>query len=174
VATEAADSTERVYWRWHALLSRFRQTKRTRSIGPRTLPGRVSKAEIEERRRITPDDGKRRLPLTRAECSTGPRPCPLVSCRHHLYLDVSPSGNVRLNFPDIQPEDMVVSCSLDLADEGPLTLDQLAQVMNLTRERARQVQDLALARIECLMRDAGLDETMIDVEVVSPWDEIWT
>jgi hypothetical protein len=164
---------EQSHWHWHARLSRFRQTKRSRSIGPRTLSSRVSKVELAEKRAETPDDGKRRLPVTRADCVDGPRPCPLVSCRYHLYLEVAPSGNVRLNFPDIPPEEMVVSCSLDLADEGPLTLDQLAQVMNLTRERARQVQDLALGRIECLLRDAGIDECGEDVVLEGCWDSVW-
>jgi len=166
-------TVQQSHWHWHARLSRFRQTKRERSIGPRTLSSRISKAEILALRKETPDDGKRRLPVTRADCAEGPRPCPLVSCRHHLYLEVSPSGNVRLNFPDIPPEEMVVSCSLDLADEGPLTLDQLAQVINLTRERARQVQDLALGRIEALLRQEGIDEGGVDAEQGSAWENIW-
>ncbi len=33
-------------------------------------------------------------PKTRGECASGPRPCPWVSCRHHLYLDVDKNGSV--------------------------------------------------------------------------------
>lgn len=98
----------------------------------------------------------------------------MVSCRHNLYLDVAPSGNVRLNFPGLEPEEMLVSCSLDLADEGPLTLAQLAQTLNLTRERARQVQDLALGRLEGLLAEVGIDEPGGDAEVMSSWEmSIW-
>lgn len=162
------------YWRWHAQLSKSRQRRRSQDNGPRTLSGRLSKTQIEELKRQNGTNGKRRLPMTRGECEGGARPCPLVSCRHNLYLDVAPSGNVRLNFPGLQPEEMLVSCSLDLADEGPLTLDQLAQTLNLTRERARQVQDLALARLEVLLREAGVDESGDDADVMSSWEmSIW-
>src|SRR3954454_13361241 len=37
---------------------------------------------------IYPEDIDR--PLTREECKSMPRPCPFVSCSHHLYLDVNP------------------------------------------------------------------------------------
>src|SRR5690242_9520574 len=29
-------------------------------------------------------------PRTRGECAEGARPCPFLTCVHHLYLDVSP------------------------------------------------------------------------------------
>lgn len=145
-------------------------------MGPRTLSGRVTKAALEALKAENAKAGpKRRLPVTRGDCKDGPRPCPMVSCRHNLYLDVSPSGNVRLNFPDIPPEKMLISCSLDLADEGPLTLDELAQVLNLTRERVRQVQDPALGRVEALLRAQGIDEAPESADVVAPWEAttIW-
>ena len=42
---------------------------------------------------------------TRAECVEGPRPCPYVSCKYHLYLDVQHrTGAIKLNFPDIEVE----------------------------------------------------------------------
>jgi hypothetical protein len=81
------------------------------------------------------------------------RPCPYVGCRHHLYLDVSRSGSIKLNFPDIEPEDlhlMPETCTLDLADRGTLTLEETGQKMNLTRERVRQVEEKVLEALsEC-------------------------
>jgi transposase-like protein len=37
-------------------------------------------------------------PRTRAECENRPRPCPWVSCKYHLFLDVNPvKGSIRFN-----------------------------------------------------------------------------
>lgn len=72
------------------------------------------------------------------------RPCVRVSCRYNLYLDVSPAtGSLKLNFPDLEPGDMEHSCTLDVADEGGATLEQVAQTMNMVRERVRQIEEEA-------------------------------
>jgi hypothetical protein len=69
------------------------------------------------------------------------RPCPWVSCKHNQYLDVNEeTGAIKLNFPDLQPEEMQHSCSLDLADRHGITLEEVASTLNLTRERIRQVE----------------------------------
>jgi Sigma-70, region 4 len=91
------------------------------------------------------------LPKTRAECAEGPRPCPHVSCRHHLYLDVSPrTGAIKLNFPDLEVWEMATSCALDVADTGAATLEDVGSILNLTRERIRQLELKALARLEAV------------------------
>lgn len=98
------------------------------------------------------------LPATRAECVDGPRPCPRVSCRHHLYLDVDPhSGSIKRNFPDIGVEDMIESCSLDVADRGALTLEGVAPLLNLTRERIRQIEVNALKRFARAANREGIE-----------------
>ncbi len=86
-------------------------------------------------------------PRLRSECQDGPRPCPFVSCQHHLYLDVMPNGSIKFNFPDVAPEDMPESCELDVADRGSQRLIDVGAVMNLTRERVRQVEETALAKV---------------------------
>lgn len=86
-------------------------------------------------------------PKTRADCVYGPRPCPFVGCRHHLYLEATKAGSILINHPDIEPNEMTVSCSLDLADDGPLSLGQVGAVLNVVRERVRQVQDASLVKI---------------------------
>lgn len=83
-------------------------------------------------------------PRTRDDCRGGPRPCPWVSCRHHLYLEVGADGSIRLNYPELEPWLMASGCSLDVADDGGLTLEMTAQVMGVSRERIRQLIDLAL------------------------------
>ena len=93
-------------------------------------------------------------PRTRGECADGPRPCPWVSCRHHLYLDVvGENGSIKRNFPDLEPWQMAHTCSLDVADLGGRHLEQVAEIMNVTRERVRQVEVVTMARIVEPMRE---------------------
>jgi hypothetical protein len=90
----------------------------------------------------------RSLPATRAECEDGPRPCPYVSCKHHLYLDVNKSGSIKMNFPEIEPGEMLESCALDVAARGGATLEEVGAAMSLTRERVRQVKVRAMAKMK--------------------------
>lgn len=102
-------------------------------------------------------------PASRRECASGPRPCPWVSCRHHLYLDVRADGSLKLNFPDREPEDLAVSCSLDLAEDGPRTLDAIAALMNMSKERARQLETAAFDKLYATMpRAYGADMAIED------------
>jgi hypothetical protein len=79
------------------------------------------------------------------------RPCPFVSCQHHLYLDVSArTGAIKLNFPDLEVWEMTESCALDVADRGGTTLEEVGAIMNLTRERIRQVEVKGLAKLAAL------------------------
>lgn len=87
-------------------------------------------------------------PRRRAECAGGLRPCPFVSCHHHLYLDVNPvTGALKLNFPNVEVAEMVDSCSLDVADLGGLPLVDVGARINLTRERVRQIEVQGLLKI---------------------------
>jgi hypothetical protein len=94
----------------------------------------------------------RRLPLVsdvrpavRADCLPGgrnaARPCPFVRCRYHLYLDVKPSGGIKLNFPDREVHELHETCALDVADRGSHTLDEIGRVLNMAGERARQIAE---------------------------------
>ena len=94
-----------------------------------------------------PDEVDR--PATREECLTMPRPCPFVSCAHHLYLDVNPeSGAIKLNFPHLEVWEMAETCALDVADRGGTTLEEVGAILNLTRERIRQVEVRGLHKIK--------------------------
>jgi len=55
-----------------------------------------------------------------------------------------------LNFPDLEVWEMVDSCALDVADRGGTTLEEAGAMMNLTRERIRQVEVKALVKLEAL------------------------
>jgi hypothetical protein len=88
-------------------------------------------------------------PQTREDCKTMTRPCPFVSCSHHLYLDVNPeSGAIKLNFPHLEVWEMAETCSLDVADRGGITLEEVGAILNLTRERIRQVEVRGLTKIK--------------------------
>jgi len=93
----------------------------------------------------------------REDCQGGERPCPFVSCKHHLYLDVSArTGAIKLNFPDLEVWEMNETCALDIADRGGATLEEVGAIMNLTRERIRQVEVKGLAKLQALRDMAAL------------------
>jgi hypothetical protein len=88
-------------------------------------------------------------PRTRGECRDAPRPCPWTACKHHLYLDINPdTGTIKLNFPNLEPWELIESCSLDVADRGGMTLESVGLIVNLTRERVRQVEYRALLKLK--------------------------
>ena len=77
------------------------------------------------------------------------RPCPWISCRHHLYLEVHPdTGALKINFKGIDPDQMEESCSADIADRGGLTLKEVCDMIRLTRERIRQVEVSGIKKIQ--------------------------
>ena len=129
-----------------------RRSRRKRDVRARTISvKRLSKAELERGRLLYPEDTASTRPKSRAECLDGPRPCPYVSCAHHLYLDVSPrTGAIKLNFPDLEVWEMTETCALDVADRGGTTLEEVGAIMNLTRERIRQVEVKGLAKLQAL------------------------
>jgi hypothetical protein len=53
---------------------------------------------------------------------------------------------------------MSESCALDVADRGGTTLEDVGAIMNLTRERIRQVEVKALAKLEALRDMMALRE----------------
>src|SRR5687767_5691661 len=128
-----------------------RRSRRKRAVRARTISvKRMTKRELEIGRLLYPEDDYAK-PRERVACAGGARPCPFVSCKHHLYIDVSPrTGAIKLNFPDLEVWDMNESCALDVADRGGTTLEDVGAIMNLTRERIRQVEVKALAKLEAL------------------------
>jgi hypothetical protein len=128
-----------------------RRSRRKREVRARTISiKRMTKRELEIGRLLYPETDYEK-PRRRAECIDAPRPCPYVSCTHHLYLDVSArTGAIKLNFPDLEVWDMTETCALDVADRGGTTLEEVGAIMNLTRERIRQVEVKALAKLDAL------------------------
>jgi hypothetical protein len=114
-----------------------RELRRDREEGVVDLELEKIRRELDELR-----------PRRRAECADLPRPCPFLSCKHHLYLDVNPAtGSIKLNFPDKALEDLEETCALDVADVGGVTLERVGELTNITRERVRQLETRAAATL---------------------------
>jgi hypothetical protein len=72
-----------------------------------------------------------------------------------LYLDVNPeTGSIKLNFPDEEVWEMGETCALDIAERGGITLEEVGEIMNLTRERIRQLEMSGLTK---LSENDGID-----------------
>jgi hypothetical protein len=140
-----------------AITREQRRSRRKREVRARTISvKRMTKRELEIGRMLYPETDYNK-PRNRADCAEGVRPCPFVSCKHHLFLDVSArTGAIKLNFPDLEVWDMNETCALDVADRGGTTLEDVGAIMNLTRERIRQVEVKALAKLQALKDMMGL------------------
>jgi hypothetical protein len=122
-----------------------------RDLRRRRLLGAIDPEEEQLIREI-----EQTRPRCRGDCASGPRPCMFVSCKHHLYLDVNPeTGSVKVNFPDKEIWELSDTCALDVADRGGITLEDVGVIMNLTRERIRQVETRGLLK---LRQTAELDD----------------
>lgn len=76
-------------------------------------------------------------PVTRGDCESGPRPCPWA-CRYRL--DVSERE----------------SCALDVADGGPSTFAEIAELLGLPLNHVQKLAERALQRLGPKVRSMGL------------------
>jgi hypothetical protein len=83
-----------------------------------------------------------------------------VSCRHHLALEITRYGSIRVavegnpvSFDQIADAvaaalpKLKETCVLDVAARGPITLEEIGELVQLTRERVRQVEEPALRKV---------------------------
>lgn len=105
-------------------------------------------------------------PRTRADCLPGgfnsARPCPFYGCRHHNGLDINEDTG-SMTARDI--DELVHSCSLDVAEVGGepgsgrgsgIALEELGEIMGVTKERARQVEWQASKHLAPVLAAKGL------------------
>lgn len=151
----------------------FRDTQSANDIRGGTP--RVLWANAKDQR-LQPVVTSRHLPIHRADCVNEIRPCPYVSCRHHLALVVDAHG-VSETFPGTiddwvfagplledgrffadsdasrivegpHLEMLPATCVLDVvAEHGELTLRSAAYLLNVSRERIRQIEAKALRKL---------------------------
>jgi hypothetical protein len=125
-----------------------RRSRRTRPRSKTIAMKRLTREELRLGALLNPPVDVPR-PQSRAECENEIRPCPWVACKHHLYLDVNPeTGSIKINFPDLEPWEMRETCALDVADRSGITLEEVGEIMNLTRERIRQVEVRGLLKLK--------------------------
>lgn len=115
-------------------------------------------------------------PKTRGECQGHEGRCPWLACRNHLALDVRPTSakghpsSLRLTFGgediDAWPEQC---CCLDVVDifaypeggRGVMTFAQIAKVMMITKERARQIYASGALKFLQGCTSAGVDPILV-------------
>ena len=134
----------------------------------RTMSRKEMARDLRRRRllgEVDPEEGEllktieQLRPRNRVDCANGARPCLFVSCKHHLYLDVNPeTGSVKLNFPDKEIWELAETCALDVADRGGITLEEVGTIMNLTRERIRQVETRGLLKLRAATDGKTVEE----------------
>jgi len=125
-----------------------RRRRRTRPRSKTIAMKRLTREELRVGAMMYPPVDIPR-PSTREECRGEARPCPWVACKHHLYLDINPeTGSIKINFPDLEPWELSNTCALDVAERGGITLEEVGEIMNLTRERIRQVEVRGLLKLK--------------------------
>ena len=125
-----------------------RRRRRTRPRSKTIAMKRLTREELRQGALMYPPVDIPR-PSSRAECREELRPCPWVACKHHLYLDINPeTGSIKINFPDLEPWELKHTCALDVAERGGITLEEVGEIMNLTRERIRQVEVRGLLKLK--------------------------
>jgi len=94
-------------------------------------------------------------PKTRGDCAEGERPCPWWSCQYHIGAErlrvALKARGARESDRDVTDEELLdiiytlpYSCLLDVADDGGTTLAEIGEMLDLTRERVRQIEEQAL------------------------------
>jgi len=145
--TEVAEASRKI---------RRRQRRRDRPRSRTIAMKRLTREEMRQGALLLPFMDYAR-PQTRSACACGERPCPFVSCKYHLYLDVNPeTGSIKLNFPHLEVWEMNDTCALDVADRGGITLEEVGEIMNLTRERIRQVEVRGLLKLKMTASGDGI------------------
>jgi len=110
-------------------------------------------------------------PKTRSECCPGGskymRPCPWALCKFNMFgtlmtdgfqLKKGPPGynDMAMPGPVTSPLDLPreMSCLLDMVEAHPAgyTLDQVGEILGLTRERIRQIQESSLRKARIALR----------------------
>ncbi len=118
------------------------------------MAARLPFAKGTHLRLVVPDERGDR-PITRGDCDDAPRPCPWIECRYHNARVETDNrsgepGRLRgLHIPTLN--DAERSCALDIAERGGVTLDEIADVLGMTREGARLAEERALDHLRALL-----------------------
>lgn len=125
---------------------------------------------------------RERIPATWGDCQqralgTPSNPCAYLRCRYNLLVDVDPStGSYKITWPDLagghyrdEYEQLPAhTCALRVAEIGGMTLDEVGRVINVTRERVRQIETRALRALADFAALVKFVDDEIDAGYV-PW-----
>lgn len=133
------------------------EVARSRTVAAKKITRESLRSDdIEYARELAEIDKIR--PRRRSDCVGGLRPCPFAGCRYHLAIDVNPeTGSIKITFPDLDLSEMPETCALDVADRGASTLEVVGSLLNVTRERLRQLEVKALMAIKMSGQSEVLD-----------------
>ena len=59
---------------------------------------------------------------------------------------------------------MAETCALDVADRGGITLEEVGEILNLTRERIRQVEVKGLQKLRATAEELGMHDFLNFIE----------
>lgn len=89
----------------------------------------------------------RLLPVLRGDCPTY-RPCRYYTCRHHLLSNYKSNDFSTFGLDgDYVPEPGRETCSLDVADDGSHTLDEIAVKIGMSVSQTRTILQTALEKL---------------------------
>jgi hypothetical protein len=136
------------------------------------LPKRCNVGECEHCADILIDSGDCICPICKREMKPLKekaylnRPCPWVSCKFNTWAEITRFGSIKVIRKNLRPWDIdpKKSCILDTIDDhkgGEITLDKIGSILNITRERVRQIEFNGLQKMS---DDGPLHSQFIDLE----------
>ncbi len=162
--------------------ARIATAKKGTRVPSVTLPGQISRKKLsvikmENAAELSSYENLEypKLPKNYGECMElfgKDKPCPFVRCRHHLAIDIQYANDhmrrpsVKVNFPAMEVDEMTETCSIRQADGGCSTLEDTSQLMNLTKERVRQIEEGALLKMRRGMAQCARDEDFEHVKSI--------
>lgn len=140
---------------------------------------RFSKRRLQQQAETTGD--LEPMPRTWGECieralGTPTHPCAYLRCKYNLLVDLHhATGAYKITHPSLAGGDYGDeyeqmprhTCALNAAEQGGMTLEEVGEVINVTRERVRQIELKALYRLRDLaalaaVADGDADQSQID------------
>ncbi len=123
--------------------------------GRPSLKGSLIQQRIEPLPEYIDEELDAERPKIRQDCINGPRPCPWIMCRWHTIWMINDSskpiilGGQKPRHPIMKLSDddillmianMKCTCLMDVMDQAGLILEDIGDILGMTRERVRQIQ----------------------------------